>query len=102
MVSTWKQHLIVILALISKPAFNFKSPGLFQTFIYAFIPLWFLANNTAAIMYLTDSEDYGRDSVARQYFMQLAQYVKLPMISWNADNSAFEMGSLQVKPLYIR
>ena len=51
-------------------------------------------------MYLTDSEDYGRDSVARQYFMQLAQYVKLPMISWNADNSAFEMGSLQVKPLY--
>ena len=55
-----------------------------------------MANNTAAIMYLTDSEDYGRDSVARQYFMQLAQYVKLPMISWNADNSAFEMGSLQV------
>ena len=54
-----------------------------------------MANNTAAIMYLTDSEDYGRDSVARQYFMQLAQYVKLPMISWNADNSAFEMGSLQ-------
>ena len=50
-------------------------------------------------MYLTDSENYGRDSVARQYFMQLAQYVKLPMISWNADNSAFEMGSLQVKNL---
>jgi hypothetical protein len=38
-------------------------------------------------MYLTDSENYGRDSVASQYFMQLAQYVKLPMISWNADNS---------------
>ena len=48
-------------------------------------------------MYLTDSENYGRDSVASQYFMQLAQYVKLPMISWNADNSAFEMGSLQLQ-----
>ena len=57
----------------------------------------FLANNTAAILYLTDSENYGRDSVASQYFMQLAQYVKLPMISWNADNSAFEMGSLQLQ-----
>ena len=57
----------------------------------------FLANNTAAILYLTDNENYGRDSVASQYFMQLAQYVKLPMISWNADNSAFEMGSLQLQ-----
>ena len=29
--------------------------------------------------------------------MQLAQYVRLPLISWNADNSAFEMGSLQLQ-----
>ena len=57
----------------------------------------FLENNTAAILYLTDNENYGRDSVASQYFMQLAQYVRLPLISWNADNSAFEMGSLQLQ-----
>ena len=56
-----------------------------------------MENNTAAILYLTDNENYGRDSVASQYFMQLAQYVRLPLISWNADNSAFEMGSLQLQ-----
>ena len=65
-----------------------------KLFIYSF---QFLANNTAAILYLTDSENYGQDSVASQYFMQLAQYVRLPLISWNADNSAFEMGSLQLQ-----
>ena len=48
-------------------------------------------------MYLTDSENYGRETVASQYFMQLAQYIRLPMISWNADNSAFELGSLQLQ-----
>ncbi len=48
-------------------------------------------------MYLTDSENYGRDSMASQYFMQLAQYVRLPLISWNADNSAFEQGTLQLQ-----
>ena len=62
----------------------------------------FLANSTAAILYLTNSESYGRDTVASQYFMQLAQYVRLPIISWNADNSAFELGSsslqLQLAP----
>ncbi len=32
-----------------------------------------------------------------QYFMQLAEYVRLPVISWTADNSAFEHGSLQLQ-----
>ena len=50
----------------------------------------FLANGTAAIVYLTDSESYGRHTMASQYFLQLAQYIRLPVISWNADNSAFE------------
>lgn len=50
----------------------------------------FLAKNTAVILYFTDSESYGRHSMASQYFMQLSQYVGLPLISWNADNSAFE------------
>ena len=53
----------------------------------------FLKNNTAAILYLNDNENYGRYSVASQYFIQLAQYVQLPIISWNADNSAFEQGT---------
>jgi hypothetical protein len=55
------------------------------------------ANKTAAILYLTDSENYGRETVASQYFMQLAEYVRLPVISWTADNSAFEHGSLQLQ-----
>jgi hypothetical protein len=46
---------------------------------------------------LTDSENYGRETVASQYFMQLAEYVRLPVISWTADNSAFEHGSLQLQ-----
>ena len=54
----------------------------------------FLTNNTAAILYFTDNEHYGRYSVASQYFIQLAQYVQLPIISWNADNSAFEQGAV--------
>ena len=53
----------------------------------------FLPNHTAAILYLTDSETYGRDSVSSQYFMTLTQYVRLPVIAWNADNSAFEQGA---------
>ena len=28
----------------------------------------------------------------KQYFMTLAQYVRLPVIAWNADNSGFEQG----------
>ena len=53
----------------------------------------FLNNNTAAVFYLTNDENYGRYSVASQYFIQLAQYVQIPIISWNADNSAFEQGT---------
>ena len=36
-------------------------------------------------------------SIGLQYFMQLAEYVRLPVISWTADNSAFEHGSLQLQ-----
>ena len=31
-----------------------------------------------------------RETVASQYFLELAKYVGLPVISWNADNSALE------------
>ena len=31
-----------------------------------------------------------RETVASQYFLELAKYVGLPVISWNADNAALE------------
>ena len=61
----------------------------------------FLTNNTAAIFYLTNNEKYERYSVASQYFIQLAQYVQLPIISWNADNSAFEQGTAESLQLQL-
>ena len=36
------------------------------------------------------SEHYGRTTAASQYFLQLAGYMGIPVISWNADNSGFE------------
>ncbi len=56
----------------------------------------FLSNRTAAIVYLTDSESYGRHAMASQYFLQLANYLRIPVVAWNADNSAFE----QVRDLF--
>ena len=41
-------------------------------------------------------------TVASQYFMTLAQYLRLPVVAWNADNSAQEQGGahfqLQLAP----
>ena len=50
----------------------------------------FLSQNIAALIYITNSEKYGRETVASQYFLELAKYVGIPVISWNADNSALE------------
>ena len=61
----------------------------------------FLANNTSAVFYLTNDENYGRYSVASQYFIQLAQYVQIPIISWNADNSAYEQGTAESLQLQL-
>ena len=35
-------------------------------------------------------KNISRETVASQYFLELAKYVGLPVISWNADNSALE------------
>ena len=43
-----------------------------------------------------------RETVASQYFLELAGYVGLPVISWNADNAALEkvrVWALQLKIL---
>ena len=64
-----------------------KEKFLIIRFLYNCLVNKFLVNNTSVILYLTDSEDYGQVSVASQYFMTLAQYLRLPMVAWNADNS---------------
>jgi hypothetical protein len=54
----------------------------------------FLSQNVSAILYLTNAELYGRSTAASQYFLQLAAYLGIPVIAWNADNS----GLLRVSP----
>ena len=41
-------------------------------------------------MYLTNSEIFGRSTASSQYFLQLASYLGIPVIAWNADNSGLE------------
>lgn len=47
----------------------------------------FLHANVSAIVYLMNYEQYGRSTASAQYFLQLAGYLGIPVISWNADNS---------------
>lgn len=47
----------------------------------------FLHANVSAIVYLMNNEKYGRSTASAQYFLQLAGYLGIPVISWNADNS---------------
>jgi hypothetical protein len=42
------------------------------------------------ILYLTNSELFGRSTASSQYFLQLASYLGIPVIAWNADNSGLE------------
>lgn len=40
-------------------------------------------------------EQYGRSTASAQYFLQLAGYLGIPVIAWNADNSGLErVGSI--------
>ncbi|XP_050721991.1 glutamate receptor ionotropic, NMDA 2B-like [Eriocheir sinensis] len=50
----------------------------------------FLPKNVSAILYLFNSETYGRSTASVQYFFQLAGYLGIPVIAWNADNSGLE------------
>ncbi|XP_043198782.1 glutamate receptor ionotropic, NMDA 2B-like, partial [Amphibalanus amphitrite] len=61
----------------------------------------FLPNNVTAIFYLTNSERYGRSTASSQYFIQLAGYLGLPVICWNADNSGLERSGAQ-SPLQLQ
>lgn len=50
----------------------------------------FLPKNVSAILYLMNYEKYGRSTASAQYFLQLAGYLGIPVIAWNADNSGLE------------
>lgn len=55
----------------------------------------FLHANVSAIIYLMNYEQYGRSTASAQYFLQLAGYLGIPVISWNADNSGLERTASQ-------
>lgn len=49
----------------------------------------------SAILYMMNYESYGRSTASAQYFLQLAGYLGIPVISWNADNSGLERRASQ-------
>lgn len=51
--------------------------------------------NVSAILYMMNYEQYGRSTASAQYFLQLAGYLGIPVISWNADNSGLERRASQ-------
>ncbi|XP_054286010.1 glutamate receptor ionotropic, NMDA 2B isoform X4 [Macrosteles quadrilineatus] len=55
----------------------------------------FLNVNVSAILYLMNYEKYGRSTASAQYFLQLAGYLGIPVIAWNADNSGLERRASQ-------
>lgn len=55
----------------------------------------FLQANVSAIVYLVNYESFGRSTASAQYFLQLAGYLGIPVISWNADNSGLERTASQ-------
>ncbi|XP_065341180.1 glutamate receptor ionotropic, NMDA 2B isoform X2 [Cloeon dipterum] len=55
----------------------------------------FLSVNVSAILYLMNHEKYGRSTASAQYFLQLAGYLGIPVIAWNADNSGLERRASQ-------
>ncbi|XP_076386338.1 glutamate ionotropic receptor NMDA type subunit 2 isoform X7 [Megachile rotundata] len=55
----------------------------------------FLPTNVSAILYLMNYEQYGRSTASAQYFLQLAGYLGIPVIAWNADNSGLERRASQ-------
>lgn len=56
----------------------------------------FLSANVSAILYLMNYEKYGRSTASAQYFLQLAGYLGIPVIAWNADNSGLERVSFGI------
>ncbi|XP_016976783.1 uncharacterized protein LOC108042835 isoform X2 [Drosophila rhopaloa] len=55
----------------------------------------FLRVNVSAILYMMNNEQFGHSTASAQYFLQLAGYLGIPVISWNADNSGLERRASQ-------
>ncbi|KAK8389902.1 hypothetical protein O3P69_012830 [Scylla paramamosain] len=53
----------------------------------------FLPENVSAIIFLSCTENYGRATASAQYFLQLAGYLGIPVIAWNADNPGLEQAA---------
>ena len=49
-----------------------------------------LNNGSVAIIYFTNTEKFGRSTAASQYFLQMAGFLGIPVIAWNADNAGLE------------
>ena len=49
-----------------------------------------LSNGSVAIIYFTNTEKFGRSTAASQYFLQMAGFLGIPVIAWNADNAGLE------------
>ena len=49
-----------------------------------------VANGSVAILYFTNTEHFGRTTASSQYFLQMASFLGIPVIAWNADNSGLE------------
>ncbi|CAH1137809.1 unnamed protein product [Phyllotreta striolata] len=62
----------------------------------------FLSYNVSAILYLMNYEQYGRSTASAQYFLQLAGYLGIPVIAWNADNSGLERRASQQSSLMLQ
>ena len=49
-----------------------------------------MSNGSVAILYFTNTEQFGRRTAASQYFLQMAGFLGIPVIAWNADNAGLE------------
>ena len=49
-----------------------------------------VSNGSVAILYFTNTEQFGRQTASSQYFLQMAGFLGIPVIAWNADNAGLE------------
>ena len=55
-----------------------------------------MRNGSAALIYFTNTEKFGSSTAASQYLLQMASFLGMPVIAWNADNSGLEKVSTVV------
>lgn len=49
-----------------------------------------VTNGSAAIIYFTNTEKFGRTTAASQYFLKMAGFLGIPVLAWNADNTGLD------------